>query len=104
MKTAAMSPEDVIRYSENVTIRLVTAIIYSGILLSLSFKKKKTVKEINTHLWFVKNLNFNNKNYTMVMLLLIAWAIKRIYEVATACSMLDLFAFSFISLVLTTIL
>lgn len=41
MKTAAMSPEDVIRYSENVTIRLVTAIIYSGILLSSSFKKKK---------------------------------------------------------------
>lgn len=44
MKTAAMSPEDVIRYSENVTIRLVTAIIYSGILLSLSFKKKKNSK------------------------------------------------------------
>lgn len=44
MKTAAMSPEDVIRYSENVTIRLVTAVIYSGILLSLSFKKKKNSK------------------------------------------------------------
>ena len=50
-----------------------------------------------------ENLNLNNKHYTIAMLLLIAWAIKRIYEVATACFILrGLFAYSFISLVFNT--
>ena len=49
-----------------------------------------------------ENLNLNNKHYTIVILLLIAWAIKRIYEVATACFILGLFAYSFISLVFNT--